>query len=201
MVQPAQGQQARPTASRTGFWSGGSLDDLFEQRRRPARRIRWPRCSARRWANGAVGARRRRRHQPQLGPRAHRPRHHGDRAARDGPAGALDDLPRLGRRHRAVHRPVRHGLGHHALASPPSPRCTTPTSPWSRRASPRRCSPPRSAWWRRSPRCWPTTRSATTSPASPSRLEGFGAEFSAILSRQSESAVAEPIRAAAPVAE
>ena len=65
-------------------------------------------------------------------------------------------------------------------------RCTTPTSPWWRRASPRRCSPPRSAWWRRSRRCWPTTRSATTSPASPSRLEGFGAEFSAILSRQSE---------------
>ena len=39
------------------FWSGGSLDELYDQRRRPTARTRWPRCSARRWASGSAAPR------------------------------------------------------------------------------------------------------------------------------------------------
>ena len=185
MVQPAQGEPC-----------GRRVRGPVLVRRQPGRAVRPGRHQSEpsdgrgvRRGDGGVaadGARRRGRCQSHLRARTHRPCHRGDGAARDGPAGTVDGVPRLGRRDGAVHRAVRHGVGDHALASRRSRRCTTPTSRWSRRASPRRCSPPRSAWSRRSRRCWRTTRSARTSRVSPPRLEGFGTEFGAILSRQSE---------------
>ena len=60
--------------------------------------------------------------------------------------------PRDHRRHRAVRRAVRHGLGHHEFASSAFPKPTPPIWPWWRPASPKRCWRPRSAWWRRSRR-------------------------------------------------
>ena len=78
-------------------------------------------------------------------------------------AAELDQLgrpaqhPRHGRIGRAVRRPVRHRVGDHARASPPSPTPIIRASRWSRRASPRRCSPPRSACSPPSPRSSPTT--------------------------------------------
>ena len=85
----------------------------------------------------------------------------GDARRRSAPAVPGDH--RLGR---ALHRPVRHGLGHHELASRPSPTRRTPTSPWWRPASPRRCSPRPSASlppYRRqsSTTCSPPTRAAS----------------------------------------
>ena len=35
------------------FWSGGSLEDLYDQEGARAPPTRWPPCSAPRWANGA----------------------------------------------------------------------------------------------------------------------------------------------------
>ncbi|CAA9241632.1 MAG: Tol-Pal system protein TolQ, partial [uncultured Acetobacteraceae bacterium] len=62
------------------------------QRRTPARRL------------GTGG----RRHAGAAGPR-----HDGDGAARDGPAGALDGVPRFRGLRRALRRAVRHRVGHH----------------------------------------------------------------------------------------
>ena len=123
---------ARRTRSRTG--SGPAAASTSCMTRRAARRAtRWPPCSAPPWASGGA---RRRSPAPMSAARGVRDR--VDRAiarddpARDGPAGALDGVPRLGRLGRAVHRPVRHRLGHHAQLLGHRRRCTTPTSPWSR---------------------------------------------------------------------
>ena len=97
------------------FWSGGSLDELFD---REGTNPNNPMAVGVRRRDGRMapfGARRRRRHLTHKCSRTNRPRDHCDGAAGDGPHGAVDDLPRQRRRHRPVHRPVRHRLGHHAL--------------------------------------------------------------------------------------
>ena len=168
------------------FWSGGSLDELFD---RKATNPTHPMAAV---FGAAMGEWRRSVRvagadiAPQLGPGAGGPRHHRHGTARDGSAGALDDLPGLGRRHRAVHRPVRHRVGDHAQllghrgdAQHQSRGCR----PGHRRGVVRHRDRPGGG---NSRRCWPTTRSATIWSRFAARLEGFGAEFSAILSRQSE---------------
>ncbi len=85
----------------------------------------------------------------------------GDARRRGAPAVPGDH--RLGR---ALHRPFRHGLGHHGLASRPSPTRRIPILRWWRPASPRRSLPRPSASllpYRRqsSTTCSPPTRAAS----------------------------------------
>ena len=56
MVQPAQGQPARPTGSRTGSGPAAAWTSC-STRKAPTRATRWPRCSPPRWANGAARVR------------------------------------------------------------------------------------------------------------------------------------------------
>ena len=111
----------------------------------------------------AAGARRmapldpRRAGRPRRHPRAARQPDERRRRGRARPPRRPPQHPRHGRLGRAVRRPVRHGVGHHAQLHRHRRRQQHRRSRWSRRASPRRCSPPPSACSRRSRRSSPTT--------------------------------------------
>ena len=168
------------------FWSGGSLEELFDaEGTKPAhpvgRRVRRRHGRVAPLRPGGRG-----RHVPRRRAGPGGPRHDGHGRARDGADGALDGVPRLGRFHRAVHRPVRHGVGHHPLVL--GNRGEQEHQPGGGRppVSPRRCSPPPSAWWRPSRAVLAYNKISTDLSRFAARLEGFGTEFGAILSRQSE---------------
>ncbi len=167
------------------FWSGGSLDELYDQEgAKPVHPIaavfgaamgEWRRSTRIAGADMARGG----------------VRDRVDRAmtvtvdARDGPDGALDGLPGLGRLHRAVHRPVRHGLGHHAqlLGHRRQPQHQPGRGgARHRRGAVRHRDRP----GRRHPGRAGLQQDQHRPARFASRLEGFGTEFGAILSRQSE---------------
>ena len=115
-------RRSPPSAARTGRrWPSRTVSGpaaawtTCTSRTAASRPIRWPPCSPPPWANGAAASR-------VAGADISRSgvRERVDRAmtvtvaARDGADGALDGVPRLGRLDRALHRPVRHRLGHHA---------------------------------------------------------------------------------------
>ncbi len=165
------------------------LDELYAREGEQAHRH--PHGRGVRRGDARMAAQRRRRARsaatPRTGCRPHRPGHAAHPRARDGPPRALHGVPRLGRFGGALHRAVRHGLGHHEQLRRRSPTSRTPTSPWSRPASPRRCSRPRSAWSRPSRRCIAYNKlEHRPRRASATRLESFADEFAAILSRQTE---------------
>ena len=107
-----------------------------------------------------------------------------DHRPRDRAPGAAPAVPGDGRLGGAVHRPVRHGMGHHDARSRRSPPRRTRRSPWWRPASPRRCSPPRSACSPPFPAVIAYNKLSNEAGKIGQRLEGFADEFSAILSRQ-----------------
>ena len=168
------------------FWSGGSLDDLYDRvGERPADPMSAVFAAAMREWRRSVGqgpARQRQHARQPAG--AHRARDAGHRRARDGPARALHAVPRHGRLDRALRRLVRHGLGHHGQL--PVDRRGQEHQP--RRGGAghrrRRCSPPRSGLVAAIPAVVAYNKFSTDFGRYAGRLEAFATEFSAILSRQ-----------------
>ena len=182
------GCESRALKFEDAFWSGGSLDDLYE---RVGQRPADPMTAAfpRRCANGGgrprAGWSAAARREPACRQRIDTG-HAGHARPGNGPPRTLYDLPRLGRLDGALHRPVRHGLGHHEQLPGDRRDASRPALPSSRRASPKRCSRPRSAWSPRFPAVVAYNKISNDLGRYGGRLEAFAVEFSAILSRQLE---------------
>src|SRR5579883_1037276 len=148
------------------FWSGGSLEDLYDQE---GARPTHPMAAV---FGAAMGEWRRTARVAGADITHTSVRERVDRAigvtvgARwTGWNAGWCSWPRSGPRPRSSACSARCGAS--CTASRPSRPCTTPTSLWSRRASRRHCSRPPSGSWRRSRPCSPTIRSVPTCHASP----------------------------------
>ena len=172
------------------FWSGQSLEELYRTLADRQTTQHGAPSSSRRCASGSARFER-------LRPRVRGPAQRIDKvmdvthpargASGSNPSSCV--LATIGSS-APVHRPVRHGVGHHDVVPAPSPRPRTPRSPSSRRASPKRCSPPRIGLFAAIPAVIAYNKLQAEAAKQQARLEGFADEFSAILSRQIDERIA-----------